>query len=479
MNDDQLDIYLTKGMRAFEEKHLTEAEYMFTLAAREAERVEGESLRLANCLHNLAVVLNAKGNQSSAITQLRRSIAMLDASNVDCADELLAELIFFEQVCVHQQDYVAGEALTRRIIGILENESHKDHYKFYQWLNQLGLHLINLRRYSEADSTLNLALRLAEAKFDPGDKEIGRCLLSIAQLHAARGLTPFAIETYMRVIEAEESNTSPDKPFLANAINNLAGEYLAQNNFIEAELHFIRALAMLNADSASQSFKPSDQQWSGDSVGGLEHGRTEAIILNNLGVLAMRKQDLALAEHFFRRCVAHYNATTELSHPDRVQSLKNLVQLLHPQKRFDEAIEIYEELLEVFENSDELIGSELEDALFALIFLYDSVDRFDEGDVLLLRWARLSNTETVNDVINSLESMISLRFSKGRYRTARRMLKLREALLGTEHLDVLKSIQLLIETYKIEDEQPAELDILLPRAAELSEKLLGADMLLR
>ena len=121
-------------------------------------------------------------------------------------------------------------------------------------------------------------------------------------------------EKYLSAALKEAENFGPEDPRLATSLNNLAGIYVTQGKYAEAEPLYKRSLAIL----------------------GPEHPDVAAS-LNNLAVLYDNQGRYEEAEPLYQRALAVYEEALGPEHPNTSHGLNNLAALYYSQRRYKEA----------------------------------------------------------------------------------------------------------------------------------------------
>tara|TARA_R110002096_G_scaffold377231_2_gene571093 strand:- start:788 stop:1363 length:576 start_codon:yes stop_codon:yes gene_type:complete len=127
-----------------------------------------------------------------------------------------------------------------------------------------------------------------------------------------------------KALKVAEKNTGPGHPSVATSLNNLAGLYVDQRQYTEAELLYKRALSI------------------NEKALGLDHPSV-ATNLNNLAELYHSQGRFAEAEPFYNRALAIYEKVLGPEHPNIATVLNNLANLYRNTNREQDALELEKE----------------------------------------------------------------------------------------------------------------------------------------
>jgi tetratricopeptide (TPR) repeat protein len=115
----------------------------------------------------------------------------------------------------------------------------------WEKLNGKAKTLFKQKRYPDALSVSEEALKVAEDTFGPDHPKVAISLNNIAELHIINGTYDEIEPLYKRALEISEKALGPDNPDVAIALNNLAELYYNQGRYEEAEPLYKRALKIL------------------------------------------------------------------------------------------------------------------------------------------------------------------------------------------------------------------------------------------
>ncbi len=115
----------------------------------------------------------------------------------------------------------------------------------WEKLNGKAKTLFKQKRYPDALSVSEEALKVAEDTFGPDHPKVAISLNNIAELHIINGTYDEIEPLYKRALEINEKALGPDNPDVAISLNNLAELYYNQGRYEEAEPLYKRALKIL------------------------------------------------------------------------------------------------------------------------------------------------------------------------------------------------------------------------------------------
>ncbi len=115
----------------------------------------------------------------------------------------------------------------------------------WEKLNNKAGTLIKQRRYSDALSVSEEALKIAEDTFGLDNPKVAISLNNIAELYVIKGSYAEIGPLYKRALEINENAFGPDHPDVAISLNNLAELYYNQGRYMEAVPLYKRALEIL------------------------------------------------------------------------------------------------------------------------------------------------------------------------------------------------------------------------------------------
>ncbi|HJT56217.1 MAG TPA: tetratricopeptide repeat protein [Ktedonobacteraceae bacterium] len=373
-----------------------------------------------------------------------------------------------------------------------------------QLLNQAGVYLYELGRYSEAEPLYRRAVEIRERILDPRHPHTANSLNNLAQLYRAQGRYMEAEPLMQRDLAICEQTLGPMHPDTAISLNNLAGLYRVQGRYGEAEPLMQKDLAI--CEQALGPMHP-DTATSLNNLAGLyyDQGRYEqaeplyrralAIVeqvqapthpdrassLNNLAELYRAQERYADAEPLYQQALAIREQVLGPINPDTAQSLDNLAELYRTQGKYAEAESLYQRALAIREQTLGPIHPDTAISLNNLALLYYDQDEYAKAEpfyqqALTIREQRLGPIHP--DTAISLNNLALLYYHQDRYMEAepfmQRALAITEQVLGPRHSETIQGIDDLAEIYRAQGKY-AEANSLLQKALAIAEQVLGHD----
>jgi len=115
----------------------------------------------------------------------------------------------------------------------------------WEKLNNKANTLFKQKRYPDALSVSEEALKVAEDTFGPDHPKVATSLNTIAELYIINGTYAEIEPLYKRALKINEKALGSDNPDVAISLNNLAELYYNQGRYTEAEPLYKRALKIL------------------------------------------------------------------------------------------------------------------------------------------------------------------------------------------------------------------------------------------
>ena len=115
----------------------------------------------------------------------------------------------------------------------------------WEKLNNKAKTLFKQKRYPDALSVAEEALKVAEDTFGPDHPKVAISLNYIAELYVMKGTYAEIEPLYKRALEINEKALGSDNPDVAISLNNLAELYYNQGRYKEAEPLYRQALKIL------------------------------------------------------------------------------------------------------------------------------------------------------------------------------------------------------------------------------------------
>lgn len=362
--------YTEAGAKAYEANNFGQAEKMFQLALKEAEKFGPNDIRLATSLTNVGVIQNFRGNQAKAEPLFEHAIKIkqkvLGPDNPDVVSAVCKLCQFY----IGRGNYAKADNLAQKIITFGNRKVHelnqvqasfKTLIDFYQehpefeGAERLMKQAESLTEKESANQNLELAVlldRLATSYKEASDASGNKSRL----VHAEQ-LYKNALELRQRTLVAEHGA-------VAQSLENLAKLYVAQDKHTLAEPLFRKALAISEKSgglSRPDAYPRLDgmaqccvatgrlQEAEGlyrKAVENLEaaygkHSKYVATALLGLGSVLSREGRYGEAVPMVARAVKIYEAVNGPQHASMSPLLDNYADLLDRTNRKSEAAKLH------------------------------------------------------------------------------------------------------------------------------------------
>jgi tetratricopeptide (TPR) repeat protein len=185
----------------------------------------------------------------------KQAQAKLDDGDFEGA-EALFKLSFKQHAedVENQQKTQAADAFALAKIKVLQL-NYPEAKSYYQqavqldpenalYLNMLGLHLVTLGEYAEAEPLYLRSLAIREKVLGKDHPDVAASLNNLAELYRTQGKYDQAEPLYSRSLAIFEKALGKDHPDVAISLNNLAALYDRQGKYVQAEPLYLRSLAI-------------------------------------------------------------------------------------------------------------------------------------------------------------------------------------------------------------------------------------------
>ena len=318
--------------------------------------------------------------------------------------------------------------------------------------NLAGMQAYQRGRYAEAETSLRMALELAE-QFRNGEYLVGTSLNNRALLYHEQGEYADAEPLYQRALAIREKALGPEHPQVAQTLNNLAGLYREQGKYAKAEPLYQRSLDILEV----------------------------AANLNDLALLYHNQGKYAEAEPLYQRALVIAEKTMGPEHPQVAANLNNLAGLYRDQGKYAEAEPLYQRSLDILEKALGPEHLQVAASLNNLAALNHNQGKYAEAEPLYQRSLAIREKALGPEhpqVAQTLSNLAELYRDQGNYAEAeplyQRALTIREKTLGPEHPQVAASLNNLALLYH-NQRKYSEAEPLYQRALVIAEKTMGPE----
>ncbi|MBX3306500.1 MAG: tetratricopeptide repeat protein, partial [Nitrospira sp.] len=263
-------------------------------------------------------------------------------------------------------------------------------------VNEMGLAAFRARRFQDAQTYLEQALRKAEQTGASGHPDIATTTNNLALVYGAQGNYAKAEKLLERVRQIDKETLGPTHANLAASLNNLAFIYSVQRKYIDAEPLYQRAIQIHEAALGSNNlyvardlnnlasmYRAQKRNTEAETllrraikIGEAAHGPGYPDLANFLDGLAELYNDLkryADSEPLYRRAIQIYEAALGPNHPQVGRGLNNLANLHREQKeKYAESETLFKRSIQIARTALGPKSSELAIVLNNLALLYDA-----------------------------------------------------------------------------------------------------------
>jgi CHAT domain-containing protein/tetratricopeptide (TPR) repeat protein len=290
---------------------------------------------------------------------------------------------------------------------------------------------------------------------------------------------------YMRALAIRQKTLNPNDPAIAVILNNLAELYQDRGRFSEAEPLLRRALeiwenALGSRHPAVATGEKSLIDMYLQSVGSDRRGADFAGGLGNLAALYMAEGRFDDAEPLLRRALTVMVDALGPDHRKVATALNNLATLQLELGRYDEAERLLTRANTIAERTANGDASDAATSLGNLAVVYEAQGRYGKAELLLQRALTLEDraASAPSNLAHTLNNLAEHFQNGGRMVEAeellKRALKIREQALGSEHPDVASSLNNLADLY-LDEYRYADAGRLYQRALAIETKQLDPE----
>jgi len=315
-------------------------------------------------------------------------------------------------------------------------------YKVAQYLSARA-------RSAEAEPLYQRAMQIREQTLGPDHLDVASSLNELAGLYLDQGQYVRAEPLFQRALQIREQTLGPDHALVARALNNLALLSWLQGRYTEAEPLYQRAMQI------------EEQTPSADPT-------MRTLLCSNLAHLYQDQGRYAEAEALYQRALALWGQHLGSDHPSMMRTLNGLAGLCCKQGRYTEAEQLYQRALAIWE---QLFGPDHPDVahlLNGLAGLHREQGRDAEAEALYQRALCIREQAwgaAHPDVAETLHDLALFRQQQGHLSEARtldeRALQIRSQFLGEAHPKTIATralyAQLVQATWSLEAERASEL----------------------
>jgi CHAT domain-containing protein/Flp pilus assembly protein TadD len=338
----------------------------------DAENTAKVAKNWAICLHELA-------RDGEAEVQYRNALRIYQMFDANRNHPLTLNIVQgLAGTLVAQARYQEARELFREVV----EKSEPDSLSVQQSRQGLAGIMSTLGEYDQAESLLLPIVKYYEDSDSPSVENFDRLARVLGYLGGVKleqGDYRAAEEDYQRALRLKR-RTSPNRPSLAAAVNNLALLYSEIGDVNQAEPLYREALAI-----HQKSLGP-------------DHPLT-ATSLNNLGLLLSRKGDNEKAEEFLKRALGIERTSSGDDHPRVGKALMSLGVLYLSTKRPEEALPLFQEAVTISKNTGGPIYAR---ALSNLGSAHDALGNLEEAEQSFQAVLEIGSPDSVYVAHNNL-----------------------------------------------------------------------------
>lgn len=325
-----------------------------------ARRLGPYDEEVAAALNGLGDLLREAGKYAAADSTLRRALAMEAAIHGRRSREVAHVLNNLGLLLWERGDFDGAEPMLREALSTMRATLPPDHPELTAAENNLGLLLSNTGRSAEAEPLLRDALARKRRALGPTHPRVAKALANLATILGRLGRLAEAESSARAAVSIAERAYGRRNASVATYQRGLALTLLARGKLAEAEAQARAALATEQA-----LLPPTHIEIAGSLVA--------------LGRILLARGEAAAALPLLQRGTAMLRARFGNEHRWIASSLGALGECLVRLGRREEGEAVLRESVAAFQRNSSLGDPEGQEALAALVRLYDSTGRAGEA----------------------------------------------------------------------------------------------------
>jgi tetratricopeptide (TPR) repeat protein len=231
----------------------SEAETLFRRALEAmAKRAGTNDRRYASIQLKLAELLQRTGKTEAAAALNKEGGKALESVPVGPGVSEAAGLSERGLIALNARDYLQAETLLRQALAIDDGKTDRD-LELSTILNNLGLTLQNVGRFTESERYLRRALDLDLKIYGPDHVNVADVMLNIAANYKQRGHSQEALPLARRAVDIYEIHYGKENPKVAIGLNDVAAMLVDLQRWDEAEELQRRAVAIDEKNAGLES----------------------------------------------------------------------------------------------------------------------------------------------------------------------------------------------------------------------------------
>ena len=344
-------------------------------AARLEQRGVGDPVLRARFLQTIASSYTALGLYDRALPLAEQALA-LRRTHLATKDPTLADSMDgLGQIHALMADYDKAEPLLRDALGLRRANLAKDDPAVIESLGHLGMLLQDRGNFEDAGAPFREALESAEHRFGKDSIETARCVDDYATNLQNRGQSVEATAQFRHALAIRERALGDNDPEVASSLQNLGANLNTTGVYAEAQSVLQRALVIrqhiYGVAHPVVGFTELELASVFESLHNLvdaerlarhaltifraslsEGHRKIAESLNLLAILHLDRRDYVQAVSLFRDALERFQTTLGGDHPDTLSVEENLGMSLYYSGKTDEAEALQRDLSSKFRGDD-------------------------------------------------------------------------------------------------------------------------------
>lgn len=417
-----------------------------------------KNFELAGATTNLALLMQETARYDQVEPLFKQALTLYEKVGNQLA--LAGVLDLYANFCQLESRYSEADALYNRALTVRESVSGASSPLVADTLCELGQLHCSQGDFTKGEQELRRALGIARLTSANRSREVNiatalaDCLRSQDKHTEARAL-------YQGALDLLQTSSGTKNAKVADALRNLAQNYVDTGDYVKAESLLVKALA-------------TDEE----AYGALHPDL--AVDLQTLGLVYLDQGKYEQAEQLYKRALTLTETVLGQEHPNTATSLNNLAWLYYNMGKYDLAEPLVVRALTIrqkqFGAKHPLVAKNL--SIYAVILSAEG--KFDEAEPLLQR-AISAEEEALGvdhpDISENLKNLALLYINAGRTceaeETLRKLLARDEKAMGKDSAAVASDLEALSTVLKGVKKNPEALE-LLSRAQAIKAKLPGA-----
>jgi len=240
-------LYETRGLLYEADGKGADAEIAFQAALEIHRRPRADGLTtpaVPAVMNHLGTMLIHAGRHDEACTLLERALHHYGEDYGETHPILALPLNNLGLAHQREGRYVEAQVALEHALELQENNLGPDHPRLASTLDNLGLVTRKLGSFSRARECSQRAIELYSQSLGPDHLRLVAPLRNLGNIARERGELPLALDLLTRALTIQERE-SDDARALAHALHDLANVYGRLGDLDSAQLHFDRALELL------------------------------------------------------------------------------------------------------------------------------------------------------------------------------------------------------------------------------------------